>query len=86
LIALAIPLVILTDAVRKFALAEWLLHTNGQPFQLPVFNLTQPVFILFSFFALLPFLIWFRRVERVKWIAVCGLRSAESLPSTAPKK
>jgi hypothetical protein len=85
LIALAIPLVILSDAVRKFVLAEWLLHTNGQPFQLPVFNLTQPVFILFSFLALLPFLIWFRRTEKMKWSADCGLRNAESLPPT-PRK
>jgi hypothetical protein len=78
LIALALPLVIFSDAMRKFALAEWLVHTNGQPFQLPVFDLTQPIFILFSFLALLPFLIWFRRSERMKW-------SAESLPP-APTK
>lgn len=64
LTAVVIPLVVLSDALRKFLLVEWLVHhTNSRSIELPLSDLAQPVFVALSLVALIPILIWFRRSE-----------------------
>ena len=64
LVAAVIPLVLLSDALRKFVVAEWLLHTDGAAVVFPLFRVAQPFFVVFSLLALMPFLISFRKSEK----------------------
>lgn len=64
LTAVVIPVVILSDALRKFVVAEWLVHNmNGRMDISPLLDLALPGFVVFSLLALIPFLIWLRRSE-----------------------
>jgi hypothetical protein len=64
LTTIVVPLVVLSNSLHKFALVEWILHTNRGPGEMQIFELGQLVFFVFPLFALLPFLIWLRRSER----------------------
>jgi hypothetical protein len=58
------PLAVLSDALRRFVVAEWLVHTNAGALNSPIFVFGQPIFVVFSLLALIPILIWLRRSKR----------------------